>query len=298
MGGSRGSTRSQCRKRKPHMNDAKAVPLLLGIACHWVLLSGHGLQKLPAEAAGARVGKVVTICGMAIDLGCDAPDPTAVVTLLTPYLAPTFGVAIAPEDRSRFGLQAEDRYVPRHLCVTGEIERSQLGYRVSVSRADQLHFDIESQPAPAPLAEALYRSCDAGVVPPKLLRTVHAHYTPEAMRARVEGSVFLQGVVGRDGSMRDVQVLRSLDLSTLDEATVRAFKQWRFRPGTRLGKEVSVIVTAQMAFIFRRNRTLRYVVQKGLPRRRDVHCEHGGRMPAGRSCTRLRRPRGSLHPWT
>ena len=81
--------------------NAKAVPLVLGIACHWVLLSGQGLQKIPAEAAGARVGEVVTICGMAIDLGCDAPDLTAVVTLLTPYAFPTLGVAIAEEDRSR-----------------------------------------------------------------------------------------------------------------------------------------------------------------------------------------------------
>jgi TonB family protein len=228
--------------------NPKAVALLLGIACHSVLLSGQGLQKLPAEAAGARVGEVVTICGMAIDLGCDAPDLTAVVTLLTPYGFPSFGVAIAQEDRSRFGLRAEDRYVPRRLCVTGKIERSQHGYRVSANRADQLQFVAESQPAPTPLAEALYRSCDEGVVPPKLLRSVHASYTPEAMRAGIEGSILLQSVVGSDGSVRDVQVLRSLDPSRLDEATVKAFKQWRFQPGTRLGKEVSVIVTVQMAF--------------------------------------------------
>jgi TonB family protein len=233
--------------------NAKAVLLFLGIACPCVLLNAQALQKVPAEAAGARVGEVVTICGMAIDLGCDAPDPMAVVTLLTPYAAPTFGVAITREDRSRFGLLAEDRYIPRHLCVTGEIERSHRGYRVSASRADQLHFDAESERAPTPLAtEALYRSCDEGVVPPKLLRSVPVSYTPEAMRAGIDGSVLLQGVVGRDASMRDVQVLCSLDPSSLDQAAVRAFKQWRFRPGTRLGKEVSVIVTAQMAFTLKK----------------------------------------------
>jgi TonB family protein len=228
--------------------NATAVPVLLGFACHWALLGGQGLQKLPAEAAGARVGEVVTICGMAIDLGCDAPDPTAVLTLLTPSAAPTLGVAIARGDRTRFGLQAEDRYMPRHLCVTGKIERSPGGYRVTASRADQLQFDAASQPAPTPRAEALYRSCDEGVVPPKLLRSVHASYTPEAMRAGIAGSILLQGVVGRDGSVREVQVLRSLDPSSLDEAAVKNFKQWRFLPGTRFGKAVSVIVTAQMAF--------------------------------------------------
>jgi TonB family protein len=228
--------------------NAKGVPLVLGIACHWVLLSGQGLQKIPADAAGTRVGEVVTICGMAIDLGCDAPDLTAVVTLLTPYALPTVGVAI----RSRFGLGPEDRYVPRRLCVTGKIERSQRGYRVSANRADQLQFDAQSEPALTPLAEALYRSCDEGVVPPKVLSSVNAQYTAQSMRAGIEGSVLLQGVVRTDGSVRDVYVLRSLDASTLDEASLKAFKQWRFQPGTRLGKQVPVIFTVQMAFTLKK----------------------------------------------
>ena len=68
------------------------------------------------------------------------------------------------------------------------------------------------------------------------------------MRAGIEGSVVLQGVVRSDGSVRDVHVLRSLEASTLDEGSVKAFKQWRFRLGTRFGKEVPVIFTVQMAF--------------------------------------------------
>jgi TonB family protein len=232
--------------------NAKAVPLLLGIACHCVLLSGQGLQQLPAEAAALRVGEVATICGMAIDLGCNAPDPTAPVTLVTPYTAPAFGIAIAQEDRVRFGLRPQDRYRSRHLCVIGRVERSQHGYRVSAGRPDQLQFDRESQPAPTPAGEALHRSCDEGVVAPKLLRSVGAAYTPEAMKAGIEGSILLQGVVGSDGAVRDVQVLRSLDANGLDEAAARAFRQWRFRPGTRLGNEVPVIVTAQMAFTLKK----------------------------------------------
>ena len=91
-----------------------------------------------------------------------------------------------------------------------------------------------------------------GVVPPKLLSSVYASYTPQAMRAGIEGSILLQGVVNSDGSVRNVQVLRSLDARTLDEAAVKTFKQWRCRPGTRLGKEVPVIVTAQMAFTLKK----------------------------------------------
>jgi TonB family protein len=232
--------------------NAKAVALLLGIAAHSSQLNAQGLQRFPPEAAGARVGQVVTICGMAMDLGCAAPDPAAPLTLLTPDAFPTVGLVIPQETRARFGLGAEHGYVPRPLCVTGKIERSGRFYRVSVSHGDQLQFDGEPQPAPKAAAEALYRSCDEGVVWPEVLRSVHAHYTPDAMRAGIEGSILLQGVVGTDGLTRNVLVLRSLDQGTLDEAAVKAFEQWLFRPGSRLGKPVPVVVTTQMAFTLKR----------------------------------------------
>jgi protein TonB len=92
----------------------------------------------------------------------------------------------------------------------------------------------------------------SGVESPRLLRSVRPNYTSEAMRAKVQGVVRLEGVVLPDGTVGDVRVLRSLDpVFGLDEEAVKAAKQFRFAPGTRFGQPVSVLVTFEIEFTLR-----------------------------------------------
>jgi TonB family protein len=91
-----------------------------------------------------------------------------------------------------------------------------------------------------------------GVTGPVLLREVKPAYTSDAMRARIQGSVFLECVVKPDGSVGEVQVVRSLDMAFgLDLEAIKAARQWRFRPGTRQGEPVPVLVTIQLDFALR-----------------------------------------------
>jgi TonB family protein len=72
------------------------------------------------------------------------------------------------------------------------------------------------------------------------------------MRAKVQGIVRLEGIVQADGTVGDVRVLRSLDpVFGLDEEAVKAAKQFRFRPGTRQGQPVAVIVSFEIEFTLR-----------------------------------------------
>ena len=72
------------------------------------------------------------------------------------------------------------------------------------------------------------------------------------MRAKVQGTVLLECVVQPDGTVGDVQVVRSLDSTFgLDQEAIKAAKQWRFAPGTRLGEPVSVLVTIELTFTLR-----------------------------------------------
>ena len=72
------------------------------------------------------------------------------------------------------------------------------------------------------------------------------------MRAKVQGTVLLECVVRPDGSVGDVQILRSLDgVFGLDQEAIKAAKQWRFAPGTRLGEPVPVLVTIELTFTLR-----------------------------------------------
>ena len=92
----------------------------------------------------------------------------------------------------------------------------------------------------------------SGVESPRLLRSVRPNYTSEAMRAKVQGIVRLEGVVLPDGSVGDVRVLRSLDpVFGLDDEAIKAAKQFRFAPGTRFGQPVAVIVSFEIEFTLR-----------------------------------------------
>ena len=77
-------------------------------------------------------------------------------------------------------------------------------------------------------------------------------YTDDAMRAKIEGSVWLEVIVMSDGSVGEVKVTRSLDPDFgLDQEAIKAAKMWRFRPGMRQGKAVPVIVTIELTFKLR-----------------------------------------------
>ena len=85
-----------------------------------------------------------------------------------------------------------------------------------------------------------------------LIRDVKPQYTADAMRAKIQGSVWLECIVLPDGSVGNVRVTRSLDPRFgLDEEAIKAARQWRFRPGLRMGEPVSVIVTIELSFNLR-----------------------------------------------
>jgi len=91
-----------------------------------------------------------------------------------------------------------------------------------------------------------------GVMLPQLIKEVKPAYTSDAMRAKVQGTVLVQCVVRQDGSVGDVEVIRSLDSTFgLDQEAIKAAKQWRFRPGTRLGEPVPVLITIELTFTLR-----------------------------------------------
>jgi periplasmic protein TonB len=91
-----------------------------------------------------------------------------------------------------------------------------------------------------------------GVTLPRIIREVKPQYTSDAMRAKIQGAVLLQCVVRPDGSVSDIQVVRSLDPTFgLDQQAMAAAKQWRFQPGTRMGAPVSVQITIELTFTLR-----------------------------------------------
>jgi len=89
-----------------------------------------------------------------------------------------------------------------------------------------------------------------GVSLPVVVKEAKPHYTADAMRARVQGTVTLECVVQPDGTIGEARVTKSLDPG-LDEEAIKAVRQWRFRPGLRDGKPVAVRVALEMSFTLR-----------------------------------------------
>jgi protein TonB len=107
---------------------------------------------------------------------------------------------------------------------------------------------VSAQPPPALV---VYEPGN-GVSAPTVVLEVKPAYTPEALAARIQGSVQLSVVVLADGTVGDVTVVRSLDTQFgLDAQAVSAAKQWLFNPGTKDGQAVAVRMTILFTFSLR-----------------------------------------------
>jgi TonB family protein len=82
---------------------------------------------------------------------------------------------------------------------------------------------------------------------PRVIERQEPQFSDEARRAKLQGTILLIAVVGEDGRPRDVRVIRPLGFG-LDENAIDAVKQWRFEPGTRDGKPVTVKSTIEVSF--------------------------------------------------
>jgi periplasmic protein TonB len=88
-----------------------------------------------------------------------------------------------------------------------------------------------------------------GVTPPVALFVPKPQYTAEAMRARIQGTVWVECVVQTNGACSDMKVTRSLDQTFgLDQEALKAARQFKFRPGVRMGEPVAVLVTIELSF--------------------------------------------------
>jgi TonB family protein len=100
--------------------------------------------------------------------------------------------------------------------------------------------------APQAAKNGVYKPGD-GVAVPVLVKEVKPQYTAEAMKAKIQGVVTLECVVQPDGTIGEVRVTKALNPG-LDQEAIKAVKQWRFKPGTKDGTPVPVLITLEMAF--------------------------------------------------
>ena len=92
-----------------------------------------------------------------------------------------------------------------------------------------------------------------GVTLPVVVTEVKPQYTTAAMQAKIQGSVWLECVVGETGDIVDVKVTKSLDTEYgLDQAAIDAASHWKFKPGLKDGKPVAVRITLELTFTLKK----------------------------------------------
>ena len=86
-----------------------------------------------------------------------------------------------------------------------------------------------------------------GVTAPALLYKVEPEYSEEARKAKYQGTVLLYIEVDPSGHATNIRVARSLGLG-LDEKAIEAVRKWKFKPGYKDGKPVTVAATIEVNF--------------------------------------------------
>ena len=94
---------------------------------------------------------------------------------------------------------------------------------------------LAKSPVPMPVRRMRIAS---RVAEANLIHDVAPQYPAEAGRARIEGTVVLMAVIGKDGSVQDVQVESGLPV--LAQAAINAVRQWRYKPYLIDGEPVEV----------------------------------------------------------
>jgi len=105
---------------------------------------------------------------------------------------------------------------------------------------------VKDLSAAEPKAATQKVSVSSGVAQGMLVHRVAPQYPAQAKQARLQGTVVLQAVIGKDGSVTSVHALRGNPVLT--QAAIDAVKQWRYKPYALNGEPVEADTQISVTF--------------------------------------------------
>ena len=148
---------------------------------------------------------------------------------------------------------AEETLLSARRLQPDNIEPLKMLAQFYTRRAGAMHTAAKRQepaeqtPAGTPDKDGFYRVGD-GIAPPR--RFGNAAYPPDALAAGIDGVVIAEIVVNESGIVADARVLKSIP--PLDEAALKAVREWRYDPTMVDGKAVPVKMTVTVNFSTRK----------------------------------------------
>jgi protein TonB len=160
------------------------------------------------------------------------PVPTAAATFTVPIEIP---VGIQPESGIDLGDEGG---------VVGGIEGGIPGGVLGGILGGMI--DEAPPPPPAPVKP---KRVGGELQAPALIHRVEPEYPGVAVGGKVSGTVILEATVNESGAVTDVTILRSIKV--LDQAAIKAVKQWRYQPLVLNGQPVPFILVVTVTFSLR-----------------------------------------------
>lgn len=138
--------------------------------------------------------------------------------------------------------RAVDTKTPIDTGVTTTTTETNTGTIVDGTGGDDFTETVRELPKPPlPIFKAALRD-------PRFARDFQPEYPVGKLRLEIEGSVTVRVLVGTDGRVRQVQVIRATDSDFARATEKQALKSWRFKPATRDGTPVEDWQTLTVRF--------------------------------------------------
>jgi TonB family protein len=153
------------------------------------------------------------------------------------------------EPSEEYPLEMQPYWKPFISCLINP-KTAECEYYEKESWKPDVYSAKPDTPAWNPSYPGVYRVGGA-VTKPKVRSRVEPKYTDIARLARIEGTVLLEGIVTKEGSIRIQRVIRPLGYG-LEEDAAEALSQWTFEPAERNGQPVDVLLNIEINFNLRR----------------------------------------------
>ncbi len=195
---------------------------------------------------------IVGVAGAVFLAGRPAPDPAHAGVRAVREAGSPVEIELPPPLRS----EEEIRFDPPRPTARLEPDPPAFEPFVETPAPEPAVEGERPRPTPAPPSfeppprPSLARVVAAAAVeaPPAEIHNPPPEYPASAVRRRWEGSVVLAFEVRADGTCGDISVIESSGHGILDEAAVRAVREWRFRPALRDGVPVPARQTIRFTF--------------------------------------------------
>ena len=86
------------------------------------------------------------------------------------------------------------------------------------------------------------------LIAPVMVENTLPEYTEEAKQAGVQGDVYIEAVVTKEGTVAEPKLVRGLADDELNRRALAAILTWKFKPGTKDDEPVDVIALFTVTF--------------------------------------------------